>query len=124
MWGIIMKLGTLSVALAALTMSSTAMADTIGVWAGGGMWDHSPSGSIRYIDATSVDLENDMKLEDKRRKPTCSSRLNIRFPWYPMSGYNRPPCKAPVTIQAPTSISVVSISPAASTARSFWTTPT
>lgn len=61
-----MKLGTLTVALAALSMSSTAMADTIGVWAGGGTWNHSPSGSIRYIDATSVDLENDMKLEDKK----------------------------------------------------------
>lgn len=61
-----MKLGSLTVALAALTMSSTAMADTIGVWAGGGMWDHSPSGSIRWIDPTPIDLENDMKLEDKQ----------------------------------------------------------
>lgn len=61
-----MKLRSLSIILASLALSSNAIADTAGVWAGGGAWDHSPSGAIRWIDATSVDLESDMKLQAEK----------------------------------------------------------
>ncbi|MGD8576711.1 MAG: TIGR04219 family outer membrane beta-barrel protein [Thiohalophilus sp.] len=61
-----MKLRTLSITLACLALSSTAVADTAGVWIGGGSWDHSPSGNIRWIDTTNVDLESDMGLQDDK----------------------------------------------------------
>ena len=61
-----MKLRSLSITLASLALSNIAIADTAGLWVGGGSWDHDPSGTIRWVDVTNVDLESDMGLQDDK----------------------------------------------------------
>ncbi|MDZ7663105.1 TIGR04219 family outer membrane beta-barrel protein [Thiohalophilus sp.] len=61
-----MMLRKLALSLTALAMSSSAFADTIGVRAGAGMWNHDPSGHIRYQSTSSshnADLKDDLNLE-------------------------------------------------------------
>lgn len=50
-----------------LIYGTPAMADTIGVWAGGGIWNWDISGSVRYqsTDPTNdIDLKNELGLQD------------------------------------------------------------
>lgn len=61
-----MMLRKLAISLTALAVSSPAFADTLGVRAGAGMWDHDPSGYIRYQSTSSsnnADLKDDLNLE-------------------------------------------------------------
>jgi len=56
----------LALTLTALAMSSSAFADTLGLRAGAGIWDHDPSGYIRYQSTNSsnnADLKDDLNLE-------------------------------------------------------------
>ncbi len=64
-----MLLRQLAIALTALAVSSSAFADILGARFGAGMWDHDPSGTIRYDDGTvgtNADLKNDLNLEDDK----------------------------------------------------------
>ncbi|MDZ7805051.1 TIGR04219 family outer membrane beta-barrel protein [Thiohalophilus sp.] len=64
-----MLLRQLAIALPALAMGSPAFADFIGARFGAGMWDHDPSGHIRYQTTNSshnADLKNDLNLEDDK----------------------------------------------------------
>lgn len=64
-----MLLRQLAIALPALAMGSPAFADILGARFGAGMWDHDPSGSIRYQTtgtSTNADLKNDLNLEDDK----------------------------------------------------------
>lgn len=61
-----MMLRTLSVALAGLAASTTAVADIISAHVGTGVWDHDPSGYIRYQSVTQADLDNDLNLSDDK----------------------------------------------------------
>ncbi|MDR9437172.1 MAG: TIGR04219 family outer membrane beta-barrel protein [Thiohalophilus sp.] len=64
-----MLLRQLAIALTALAVSSSAFADFIGARFGAGMWDHDPSGTIRYDGGsvgTNADLKNDLNLEDDK----------------------------------------------------------
>ncbi|MFP3874058.1 MAG: TIGR04219 family outer membrane beta-barrel protein, partial [Thiohalophilus sp.] len=61
-----MMLRQLATILTALAVSSSAFADFIGLRAGAGMWDHDPSGYIRYQSADSdhnADLKDGLNLE-------------------------------------------------------------
>lgn len=59
-----MKTYNLSFILIGL-LSLQAQADTIGIRAGGGIWDHDPGGSFRY-QGTNADLDDDFNLKDDK----------------------------------------------------------
>lgn len=64
-----MLLRQLAIALPALAVGTPALADTLGARFGAGMWDHDPSGHIRYQTtdtSNNADLKNDLNLEDDR----------------------------------------------------------
>ncbi|MDY6978711.1 MAG: TIGR04219 family outer membrane beta-barrel protein [Pseudomonadota bacterium] len=64
-----MLLRQLAIALPALAVGTPAFADFIGARFGAGMWDHDPSGHIRYQTtdtSNNADLKNDLNLEDDR----------------------------------------------------------
>lgn len=64
-----MMLRKLAIALPALAVGSPAFADILGARFGAGMWDHDPSGYIRYQSTNSshnADLKNDLNLEDDK----------------------------------------------------------
>lgn len=64
-----MLLRKLAITLPALVMSSTALADIASVRIGTGMWDHDPSGYIRYQTTdtnNNADLKDDLNLADDK----------------------------------------------------------
>ena len=58
-----MKKLTLISLLAVLTLPLTAKADFLGLYVGGGVWQHAPSGGIGYNDTINADLAGDLKLK-------------------------------------------------------------
>jgi len=64
-----MMLRKLAIALTALAVGTPAFADTIGMRFGAGIWDHDPSGYIRYQTTDSnnnADLKDDLNLADDK----------------------------------------------------------
>ena len=59
-----MRKFTMSLILALSALSSNANADALGLYIGGGVWDHDPSGSFGTVGDSVIDMESDLNYKD------------------------------------------------------------
>lgn len=57
---------TISMILALSALSSNANADALGLYIGGGVWDHDPSGSFGTVGGDQINMESDLKYSGEK----------------------------------------------------------
>lgn len=57
---------TISAILALSALSSNANADALGLYIGGGVWDHDPSGSFGTVGGDQIDMESNLKYSGEK----------------------------------------------------------
>lgn len=57
---------TISTILALSALSSNANADALGLYIGGGVWDHDPSGSFGTVNGDQINMESDLKYSGEK----------------------------------------------------------
>lgn len=61
-----MRKTTISMILALSALSSNASADALGLYIGGGVWDHDPSGSFGTVNGDQINTESDLKYSGEK----------------------------------------------------------
>ena len=61
-----MRKFTVPFILALSALSSNANADALGLYVGGGVWDHDPAGSFGTVGDTTIDMEANLKYSDEK----------------------------------------------------------